>query len=124
MVDEQCIKELVKLVKDAIEGLSDEEDDEYEWHESDGTSLVGKKGLALLLVSQFTLDQITWSHCLSVLTSLDEAHDANLFSKCLLDPLSVLLFSCPVCCPVTFIQVVCENLEPAKIFSAKTNSTN
>ena len=51
LVDEQCIKELFKLVKDAIEGLSDEEDDEYEWHESSGISPVGKKGLALLLVS-------------------------------------------------------------------------
>jgi len=49
LVDEQCIKELFKLVKDAIEGLSDEEDDEYEWHESSGISPVGKKGLALLL---------------------------------------------------------------------------
>lgn len=49
LVDEQCIKELFKLVKDAVEGLSDEEDDEYEWHESVGASLVGKKGLALLL---------------------------------------------------------------------------
>ena len=59
LVDEQCIKELVKLVKNAIEGLSDEEDDEYEWHESEGTSPVGKKGLALLLVSQFPIEQIT-----------------------------------------------------------------
>lgn len=52
LVDEQCIKELFKLVKDAVEGLSDEEDDEYEWHETSGMSPVGKKGLALLLVSQ------------------------------------------------------------------------
>ncbi|KAL9973177.1 hypothetical protein ACROYT_G019595 [Oculina patagonica] len=49
LVDEQCIKELFKLVKDAVEGLSDDEDDEYEWHESSGMSPVGKKGLALLL---------------------------------------------------------------------------
>ena len=52
LVDEECIKELFKLVKDAVEGLSDEEDDEYEWHETSGMSPVGKKGLALLLVSQ------------------------------------------------------------------------
>lgn len=52
LVDEQCIKELFKLVKDAVEGLSDDEDDEYEWHESSGMSPVGKKGLALLLVRQ------------------------------------------------------------------------
>ena len=51
LVDEQCIKELFKLVKDAVEGLSDDEDDEYEWHESSGSSPVGKTGLALLLVS-------------------------------------------------------------------------
>ena len=51
LVDEQCIKELFKLVKDAIEGLSDEEEDEYEWHENSGMSPVGKKGLVLLLVS-------------------------------------------------------------------------
>lgn len=51
LVDEQCIKELFKLVKDAVEGLSDEEDDEYEWNERSGVSPVGKKGLALLLVS-------------------------------------------------------------------------
>lgn len=49
LVDEQCIKELFKLAKDAVEGLSDDEEDEYEWHESSGTSPVGKKGLALLL---------------------------------------------------------------------------
>ena len=53
LVDEQCIKELFKLVKDAVEGLSDDEDDEYEWHESTGISHVGKKGLALLLVRHF-----------------------------------------------------------------------
>ena len=58
LVDEQCIKELFKLVKDAVEGLSDEEDDEYEWHESVGASLVGKKGLALLLVSQLLLKRL------------------------------------------------------------------
>lgn len=52
LVDEQCIKELFKLVKDAVEGLSDDEDDEYEWHESSGSSPVGKTGLALLLVCQ------------------------------------------------------------------------
>ena len=51
LVDEQCIKELFKLVKNAIEGLSDEEEDEYEWHENSGMSPVGKKGLVLLLVS-------------------------------------------------------------------------
>jgi len=51
LVDEQCIKELFKLVKDAVEGLSDDGDDEYEWHESSGSSPVGKTGLALLLVS-------------------------------------------------------------------------
>lgn len=49
LVDEQCIKALFKLVKDAIEGLADDEDDEYEWHESSGIKPVGKKGLALLL---------------------------------------------------------------------------
>ena len=49
MVDAECIKVLCKLVKDAIEGLSDD-DDEYEWHEASGTSPVGKKGLGLLLV--------------------------------------------------------------------------
>lgn len=38
-------------MKDAVEGLSDDEDDEYEWHESSGSSPVGKTGLALLLVS-------------------------------------------------------------------------
>ena len=51
LVDEQCIKKLFKLVKDAVEGLSDYEDDEYEWHESSGSRPVGKKGLDLLLVS-------------------------------------------------------------------------
>lgn len=51
LVDEQCIKALFKLVKDAIEGLADDDDeDEYEWHESSGVNAVGKKGLALLLV--------------------------------------------------------------------------
>ena len=50
LVDEHCIKALFKLVKDAIEGLADDEDDEYEWHESSGIKPVGKKGLALLLV--------------------------------------------------------------------------
>ena len=50
LVDENCIKALFKLVKDAIEGLADDEDDEYEWHESSGIKPVGKKGLALLLV--------------------------------------------------------------------------
>lgn len=49
LVDEHCIKALFKLVKDAIEGLADDEDDEYEWHESSGIKPVGKKGLALLL---------------------------------------------------------------------------
>lgn len=49
LVDENCIKALFKLVKDAIEGLADDEDDEYEWHESSGIKPVGKKGLALLL---------------------------------------------------------------------------
>lgn len=52
LVDEQCVKELFKLVKDAVEGLFDEEDeDEYEWHESMQINQVGKKGLALLLVN-------------------------------------------------------------------------
>lgn len=51
LVDEQCIKNMFKLVKDAVEGLSDYEDDEYEWHESSGSRPVGKKGLDLLLVS-------------------------------------------------------------------------
>ena len=51
LVDEQCIKKLFKLVKDAVEELSDYEDDEYEWHESSGSRPVGKKGLDLLLVS-------------------------------------------------------------------------
>ena len=55
LVDEQCIKELFKLAKDAVEGLSDDEEDEYEWHESSGTSPVGKKSLALLLVSQISV---------------------------------------------------------------------
>lgn len=64
LVDEQCIKKLFKLVKDAVEGLSDYEDDEYEWHESSGSRPVGKKGLDLLLAlasvfpSQFQNDDI------------------------------------------------------------------
>ena len=56
LVDEQCVKELFKLVKEAVEGLFDEEDDdEYEWHESMGINQVGKKGFALLLVNNFLL---------------------------------------------------------------------
>ena len=52
LVDEQCVKELFKLVKEAVEGLFDEEDeDEYEWHESMAINQVGKKGFALLLVN-------------------------------------------------------------------------
>lgn len=40
-------------MKDVVEGFFDDEDDEYEWYESFGSSFVGKIGLVLFLVSYF-----------------------------------------------------------------------
>lgn len=79
LVDEQCVKELFKLVKEAVEGLFDEEDeDEYEWHESMGINQVGKKGFALLLAlaavfpSQFQNEDI-FQQLLVFLKNKDQA---------------------------------------------------